>query len=63
MAALLDTPNVKGRLCLAGKVDSELAEGALLTWQAGVSGWVCHWKRSLYLASMSSVCVALNVYR
>lgn len=60
MAALLDTPYVRRRLGLAGKVDSELAKGALLAWQASVSGWVCHWRRWLYLASMSSLCVVLN---
>ncbi len=32
MAALLSTPHVKGRLRLAGKVDSEFAESALLAW-------------------------------
>lgn len=63
MADVLDTPYVRGRLRLAGKVDSELAEGALLAGQAGVSGWVCHWKRSLYLASMSSICAVLKGYR
>lgn len=62
MAALLDTPYVEGRLRLAGKVDSELTERALLAWQAGVSGWVCHWKRCFYLASMSSSCVVLKGY-
>lgn len=62
-AALLGTSHVKGRLRLAGKVDSEFAESALLAWQAGVSVMVCHWKRCLYLASMRSICVVLKGYR
>lgn len=32
MAAWLGTSHVKWRLRLAGKVDSEFAEGALLAW-------------------------------
>ena len=42
LGMMLGTSHVKGRLRLAGKVDSEFAEGALLAWQAGVSGIVCH---------------------
>lgn len=63
MATLLGTPHIKGRLRLAGKVDSEFAEGALLAWQAGVGAMVCHWKRCLYLASMRSICAVLKGYR
>lgn len=63
LGMVLGTSHVKGRLRLAGKVDSEFAEGALLAWQAGVSSIVCHWKRCLYLASIRSICVVLKGYR